>query len=494
MIYDNIKKQYIKGKGVRLIILKARQQGASTLVSGIIFTQTVTNENINSAVVAHDAESTSKLFDMYKLFYDQLSDDLKPTLKANNAKILEFDKEQGGLKSSIRCLTAGTKTVGRSATIHKLHASEFAFWQGSILDTWSGLIQAVPNTPESVVVIESTANGFNEFQELWEKAVNGENDFFPLFIPWTALDEYRIKDSSFEPKEDERILAKQFNLDNEQLAWRRWCIKNNCMNDLNKFKQEYPITAEEAFISTGECYFDLQAIIDRATRLKETPPLSQGYFEYDKVCDRFGNVTLNNIKWQDAPNGYIKIYMPPEKNVCYSIGGDTAGEGNDHYTAEVIDCNNLAQMAELNKQKMDEDTYSEQCVCLAKYYNEALIAIETNFNAYIVHLIAKLGYTRQYVAENPTDAQYTKFSDKFGFKTTVASRPVILSEFKIIFNQNTGVINSKELLAEMRTFVLSESGRRYEAMIGKHDDRVMAMAIAYFCRHQANTPNGMFKL
>jgi hypothetical protein len=496
LVYSAIKKQYAVGNGVRIIILKARQEGVSTLVGAEIFTETITDFNINSVIVAHDSESTSKLFDMYKLFYNQLSDDLRPSLKANNAKILEFDKEKGhGLKSSIRCLTSGTSTVGRGSTIHKLHASEFAFWPGDIFGTWSGLIQAVPNTPDSVIIIESTANGFNEFQQFWQNAQTGKNDFYPLFIPWTALDEYRIKDPTLEPTEEEETLIKKFGVDKEQLAWRRWCIKNNCMGDINKFKQEYPITADEAFISTGKCYFNISQINDRINELQDGEPIKQGCFTYEKFVNQYGDVWLEKINWLEDKNGLIKIYKEPIKDKRYAFGVDPSGEGSDNNICIGLDAATCEQVAELSKEKMSEDDLVEQIACLSKYYNDGLIAIETNFNAYLVQLLAKIADTKQFIRENPPDAKRTHKTDRYGFKTTSASRPVILSAFRVIFNEQPEVTMSVELLREMLTFVLNETGRRYEAMQGKHDDRVLAFAIALECRKQVlNTNIGVVRI
>ena len=228
---------------------------------------------------------------MYKLFYEKLPMELKPSLKANNAQVLEFDKQDGnGLKSNIRCMTAGSSGVGRGSTIHNLHLSEFAFWSGNKLETYAGLIQAVPNTPNTMVVIESTANGFNEFQELWQMAERGENDFEPVFIPWFALSEYRIKTMPLDYDSNELVLKTKFNVDDEQLAWRRWCIKNNCGGDLNKFRQEYPSTPQEAFVSTGECYFNVEDIVDRMTHIRV--PLKKGYFGYTKEFTANGEAQL----------------------------------------------------------------------------------------------------------------------------------------------------------------------------------------------------------
>ena len=210
--------------------------------------------------------------------YDELPEPMKPEKKKSNAKELVFDKDDGkGLKSKIKCFTAGGKGVGRSDTINNLHLSELAFWQGDKKVTMTGLLQAVPNTPDTMIAIESTANGFEYFKELWDDAVAGKNDFVPIFIGWNELQEYKMPYTGFELTKEEKELQKTYGLTLEQLTWRRWCIANNCGNDIEQFKQEYPINPEEAFISTGKCYFDKQNIINRIQEVKDIKPVKNKY-------------------------------------------------------------------------------------------------------------------------------------------------------------------------------------------------------------------------
>ena len=210
-------------------------------------------------------------------FQDNLPDELKPQIKKSNAKELVFDNDNGtGLKGTIKCMTAGTSGVGRSDTFDNLHLSELAFWQGDVTATLTGLFQAVPNLPDTMIIIESTANGYEKFKELWDQAVNGDNDFIPLFVAWFELPEYSMPYSGFKLTKEEEELKELYNLTNDQLEWRRWCIRNNCQGDIDQFKQEYPSNPEEAFLSTGQCIFDKEAIIER---LRHVPkPIKQGYF------------------------------------------------------------------------------------------------------------------------------------------------------------------------------------------------------------------------
>ena len=261
-LYNALGEQHRQGKPQRAIVLKARQMGFSTLTEGVIFKKTATNFNVKAGIVTHEATATSNLFNMFKRFYDNLPEELKPTIKRSNAKELIFDNDEGtGLKSTIKCMTAGNGRIGRSDTFQYVHVSEYAFWEGDKKATLGGLLQAVPYDIDTIVIIESTANGFDEFKELWDDAVAGNNDFVPVFCAWWEQDEYRLPYDGFELTQEEVELKKTYNLDNEQLAWRRWCIKNNCNGSLDLFHQEYPSCPEEAFIASGNCVFDKEKII-----------------------------------------------------------------------------------------------------------------------------------------------------------------------------------------------------------------------------------------
>lgn len=475
--YNTIKKLKEAGKPVRIIILKARQMGFSTETEAILFKETVTKTNINTAIVAHKEDSTANLFNMSKLMYNELPDAIKPEKKKSNAKELVFNnKEENGLNSKIKCMTAGGESIGRSDTINNLHLSEFAFWQGDKKKTLLGLLQAVPNNPDTIVVIESTANGYEYFKEMWDNAVAGKNDFTPLFIGWNELKEYQMPYTGFELTKEEQELQKLYMLTLEQLSWRRWCIANNCGGDIEQFKQEYPINPEEAFLSTGKCYFDKLNIVKRIQELRDVKPIMQGYFTYD-----YDEISISNIQWVEDKEGPIKIYENPKKNYPYVLSGDTAGEGSDYFTGHALDNTNGRQVAVL-KQEFDEISYTRQMYCLGKYYNNALIGIEANYTTYPIQELQRLKYPKQFVRKK--EDKYTKNIEKsYGFKTTPVTRPLILAILQTIIKELIDLIVDRDTLQEALTFIKNEKGRP-EAQQGYHDDLVMALAIAYYIREQ----------
>ena len=475
-LYDIIKGQKQAKKPVRVIILKARQMGFSTLTESILFKETVTRFNRRTGIITHKATATSNLFNMSKLMYECLPDDMKPSVKRSNAQELIFDNDTGtGLKSKIKCMTAGSSGVGRSDTFDNLHLSELAFWEGDVTATLTGLFQAVPNLPDTMIIIESTANGFEKFKELWEQAVNGESDFIPLFVAWHEMPEYSMPYSGFKLTAEEEELKELYNLTNDQLEWRRWCIRNNCQNDIDQFKQEYPSNPEEAFISTGSCIFDKDAVINR---LRYVPkPIKQGYFVYNEENAR-RNI-MSDIKWVSDKKGCIKIFKLPNMPAFtqYCIGGDTAGDTRgDEFSSDVVDARSLEQVATLTMQT-DEDLYAKQMYCLGMYYGWALMAIETNYSTYPQKKLEELGYPKFYVREvvDRFDKSVTK---QFGFNTNKKTKPLMLANLVELVREHTDIFNDEKTLRQMLTFVKKDGGKQ-EAEDGYHDDKVMSIAIAH---------------
>lgn len=485
-LYQTLLKQKKAGRPQRVIILKARQMGFSTLAEAMIFTRTVRRRNVNSLIVAHREDSTGNLFKMSRLFLERLPEEDRPMVKNSNARELVFENPsrdmaqkaaEPGLMSRIRCNTAGSDGLGRSDTLHNVHASEFAFWKGDKAAIWVGIMQAVPSRKDTMVIVESTANGFDEFHRMWEQAVRGESDFEPLFFPWFENREYRMKVSpGTEWTQAERDMAEEYGLDEQQLQWRRWCIQNNCAGDEIRFKQEYPACPDEAFVTGGQHVFDNELAALQRSRAPE--PEDRGDFAYERGEDP---TVITGIRWQSRREGLIRIYEKPVKGRPYVIGGDTAGTGGDWFTAQVLDNTSGRQVAVLRHQ-FDEDLYARQLYCLGLFYNGALVGVETNYSTYPVRMLEMMGYPKQYVREKVDD--FTgELQTAYGFATTSRTRPLIVAGLVQAFREEPGLVVDKETLGEMLSFQYNEK-RRPEAIRGEHDDLVMALAIAHYIRSQ----------
>lgn len=493
-LYQLIQELEDRGLPVRILVLKARQMGFSTLIEGLNFWDAATSFNCQCMVVAHQEESTKALFAMTKRYYDLLPDVVKPMRKASNGWELEFaapskaPKGTLGLDSAIRVATAGGRGIGRGFTLKRLHLSEFAFWPGDKIDTLLGLMQTLPYEPGTAAFIESTANGFDQFKDMWDEAeeafAKGEWDgWIPFFAAWHEMSEYRkTPETGFQRTEEEEALAQTYGLDDEQLAWRRWCIKVNCGGDSNRFRQEYPASPQEAFVASGTCIFDQDAIILWLEQLKGQEA-RRGRFAY-----RYDGQRIEDILWEDAKDGEIVMYQPPVDGVPYVIGGDTAGESggewSDYFVGQVLDNTTGAQVARL-RGRLDEDEYARQLYCLGMTYNRALIGVEINFSTHPVKELDRLDYPNQYVREM-TDTYTGRLKKAYGWKTDPITRPDLIANLKEVARDHLELIRDEETLKEMLSFAKNERGRP-EALPGKHDDTVMALGIAHKIRGQEST-------
>nr|DAR49000.1 MAG TPA: Terminase large subunit [Caudoviricetes sp.] len=492
--YAAIKQDFQAGKPMRYIILKARQMGFSTLTEAFLFYLTANQFYTGSLIIAHITESTNNLYGMFKTFLDNIPVQIRPMTRNQNAREITFENptldpieklQNPGLGSYIKVSTAGSDGVGRGSTIRNVHISEYAFWPANTKkEVLTGILQAVPNEPKTFVAIESTANGFDHFKELWDQAVAGESGFTPLFFAWYELPEYTIPYDGFELTEEEKQLQSAYNLTLDQLTWRRWCIKTNCSGDVDLFRQEYPSCPEEAFLMTGRPVFDNEKVMARIRELTDHKPERIGRFEYKTYINpRFGElIDDSSIKFVDDPRGEIVIYQSPIPLCPYVLGGDTAGDGSDYFTGHILDNTTGAQVARYREQKTDEGLYTAQMYCLGKWYNTALIGLEVNFSTYPVKELQRLRYPRQYVRES-VDKITKDYADKYGFNTNSATRPVIVANLVTIMRESPELVNDLDTLREMLVFVKNDKGRP-EAAEGEHDDLIMGLAIAHQIRPQ----------
>ena len=236
----------------------------------------------------------------------------------------------------------------------------------------------------------------------------------------------------------------------------------------------------------GKTVFDARAIQARLDTIPK--PMKTGYFVYD-----YDGLKMTNIKWVNDRDGYIHIYQVPNvpEMTEYCIGGDTAGEGSDYFVADVLDAKTGQQVAKLRHQ-FDADQYTRQMYCLGKYYKDALIGIEANFDSYPLMELQRLGYPKQYT-RTQQDTYTGKTEKRFGFKTTSLTRPTIISRLIEIVREHCETINSKDTLEELLTIIRNEKGR-IEAPQGGHDDQMMSLAIAHHIREQVVFPSEVIEV
>jgi len=253
-IHDIAERQLKDIGKVRIIVLKGRQQGMSTYIEGRFYWKVTHRRGVRAFILTHEQKATENLFEMASRYHDLAMPEVRPTTGASNAKELLFSRLDSGYKVG----TAGSKGTGRSSTIQFFHGSEAAFWPNAA-DHATGIMQAIPDEPDTEVFLESTAYGpGNYFHTQWVKAENGETDYIAVFIPWFWQDEYkRPVPAGFDMTDEEINLLKLFSKEGltlEHLVWRRHKIAELDDNGGGEFlfKQEYPFTAAEAFQTSGE--------------------------------------------------------------------------------------------------------------------------------------------------------------------------------------------------------------------------------------------------
>ena len=494
IVMEKIKQCEKEKKLKRFIVLKARQMGLSTLFEGLIFHDTANNPFRNSLIIAHEEPASVNLFNMSKLYYENLPDVIRPMKKYSNGKVLSFEnptidekeKENNpGLRSKITIATAGSGEVGRSATINNLHASEVAFFPDA-KQTMLGLLQSVPDELNTLVVLESTANGVGDwFHEMWQKAVKGENDFIPIFLPWFIDPLYTRPFHSDEEREQfideinlvtydangnelhtyEYELMNKFNLTYEQLNWRRFTIANKCQGDESLFMQEYPATPEEAFISSGRPKFSINALKKYQTITK--PPIRRGYLRTDEN---------GKIIFIDDPNGYISIWKEPEPETFYCIGADVAeGLIKGDYSCACVGDSDFDVVAMWHGH-IDPDMFGMELIKLGKYYNYAYIGVENNNHGLTTLSIMKreeywnLFFTKTYDRISDTITQ------KLGWSTNAKTKPLMIDKLAEFIREMYIGIYSDLIISEAFTYIIEDNGKT-NAQTGCHDDTIMACAI-----------------
>lgn len=479
LIYEH---QVSKGKPVRVIWLKARQHGISTYCEGKIFKKTATNPFRNALIIAHEDKATQNLFAMSKLFYESLPPLLRPMKKYSNESALVFENPTNndeekyrnpGLRSKITVATAKNVDTGRSAMIQSLHASEVAFWDNPET-LMLGILQCVPDLPNTEVYIESTANGVGGyFYDLWHKAVKGENDFLPIFLAWFENPEYSTPFESEKAKkafmktldDEEKALYREFKLTPEQLHWRRRCIANKCNGSIEQFHQEYPSTPEEAFIASGRPKFNQQSL--KKYREKQEKPIMKGYLE---IKDK-------QLKFIEDSSGYINIWKMPQPNKFYVVGADVSeGLATSDYSCAVVLDEDFDLVASWYGH-IDPDLFGDELVKLGMFYNEAYLGIESNNHGLTtIKSVLRKEYWNIYYQKS-YDKIDEKITKKIGWNTNRRTKPIMINALAEYIREMWLGIKWDTLISECFTYIIEEDGST-NAQIGSHDDTVIATAIA----------------
>lgn len=467
-------RQIAEGKPIRIIILKARQMGISTLIDAYILWRELRQGNVNALEIAHEKDAAAHILDINKFAVENFPPWFVAVLQIDtglfNKTEVKFDHNNALLNIS----SADSKEPGRSRTIHYLHLSEVAFYPpGSTIvrSAFSG----VPDHPGSIIFLESTGNGpAGFFYNHYTAAKNGKNDYIPVFFPWFYHEEYRMKvPDGVEVECPPRIHQFYMDglIDDEQLYWRQHIIANKFEGNEANFLAENPEFEEDAWFTEAANLFDTSALYER---LKHLPAYDAGF--------------LVDGVFQPQPQERLHIYKYPEKGRVYVIGADvgsgvTVNRVGDGSSADVLDAETGEQVAHLYV-VAEPTLYAADLLQLGRFYHDAMIAPEVTggHGLSVVNWLRDNGYTNLYL-RRVFDKISQQHVHRLGWDTTKSTRPFMINHLRAAWRNGEVVVNEESTIREMLTFV--KNGDKFEAAPGAKDDRVMSLAIANMVRKDA---------
>lgn len=494
-VYNSKMIQRKRGFPVRIITLKARQEGVSTGEAADTFEDVNRRKNRMACLISADTDSTDKVFKMVRRFQQYMPRNLKIPTEYSNRKEITYKHPHC---SSILCQTAGKDVLGRGGTTHRVHATELAFWNNAA-DQLSGLLQEVPSSPETEVHIESTAFGTTgEFHDRYMNAIKRRrarpddyNCELPIFLPWFIFPEYRMAIppeyhfspySDHETYGDEVYLIKNFNCTTEQLYWRRWKIDNDFGCFLSRFMQEYPATVREAFQGTGRMVFlpsSIDGLEEHCRDNEGKPKKAIAYVEFEKVDGQIISRNVNKRencwaiwRWPEPYNRYANFGDPAE--------GILAERSNprsepDRSVAGVLERDNLVLVATYYGRPGTIE-FGDQMLYASIFYNYAWSSPEINsIGQSVLDTYKRASYSKIFSRKHHEEQLVTEDSSMLGWKTTTKTRKPMIADLDQVLREGELIVHDIRFVDELRKFVYGPDGKP-QADNNYHDDCVFALA------------------
>lgn len=490
--------QRLAGEPLRLIMLKARQWGGSTLVlMYMAWIQCCLRRNWHSLICAHVKDTSATIRAMYVKMLDAYPPELweedaapvfRPFERSINTRVIPGRDCRVTLASSER------QDAVRGTDFAMAHLSEVAFWCDSAQRSPESFIQAVcggiARVECSMIVLESTANGVgNYFHSEWMRSKRGESDKIALFVPWYEIDIYAS------PVTDAAALWESMDA-YERSLWERGCTLEQIQWYHDKRREyasaaqmaaEFPSDDVEAFTSTSRSVFALDAV----ERLREgcCDPVVVGDL-VTSVPSGYGSLDIK--EFCHDPLGRLKVWRFPEKSgrgycryVCaVDIGGRS--EKSDFSVIAVLDTLTPDGRPEVVAQwrgHLDHDLLTWKAAAIAQWYDEALLVIESNTletedgdNSLFALTELNLVYRNLYyrvARDRLTLAPETRM----GFHTNRSTKAMVITRL-IGAVRDCAYIERDTLACDELALYECDSSGRYAARPGHHDDILMTRAIA----------------
>ena len=481
---NEVEYQHNQGKPIRIIVLKGRQLGISTITEGLLFLWCFMFPGSNSLVMSKDREGSENLFEMTKLMWDLWPYRSLFTTTRSSTRRLSWAETL----SNFRVESAKGREVGRGSTLQAVHASEVAFWDNAE-DLMPSLMNAIPNRHGTIVILESTANGVGGFfYDEWMKAVRGESEYTALFFPWFKHYDYKIRRTTLTREQctpKEKDMAERYGLTLGQLAWRRRQIR--LMNgDEDMFAQEYPCTWMEAFLSTGDNVFPLEALSDcylppGDEYMGKVVGMSRGFLINDNGQLRFMKDFSGNLKVFKMPD--------PKKRYKYVVAADPSRTTTgDPCCIQVLNRTTMEQVAVWHGH-LTTDDLAEQIANLGYWYNNATVNVEINGGgAGVIAVLIHMKYPWIWKWRRP-DRPLNRLGNVFGWSTNMMTKPWGIGQMQHYLTKRSLIIHDDRTFNEMMEYTLLDGVEMGPASSSGTDDTVMALMIALMTNITEDAPN-----
>lgn len=495
-----LEKDRQEGKPLRMIMLKARQWGGSTLIQMYMaWIQSYHRRNWHSLICAHVKDTAATIRGMYSKVLSHYPEELwdgdeRP--RFGNYERSANVREIAGRGCRVTIGSSENQEAVRGADYAMAHLSEVAFWNDSAAKSPDKFIRAICGAiamaPLSLVVMESTANGVgNYFHQEWCRSKAGKSDKRAVMVPWYEIEIYRQPLTRKElPKlwesmdEYERALWDK-GLTLEMINWyHHKRLEYPCHSMM---QAEYPTDDTEAFVNTGHNIFANEHI--EALRSGCRPPKLTGEVEGESSN---GPEMLRGARLRQSSTGKLKVWDEPEAGnnsyiVAVDIGGRTAG--SDWSVIAVI--NNRGENPSIAAQwrgHTDHDHLTWKSAAIARWYNNALLVIESNTletenteGDNSLYVLSKLrDHYRNLYIRGDNDGQS---GGKVGFHTNRSTKSLVINDLIARVRDRGYTERDTDACDEMAVYELKATGT-YGAKAGYHDDILMTRAIGLYVARQ----------
>ena len=391
-VYEHhLKPAWEKREALALLVLKTRRVGMTTEFAAWLYHKIRWYRGQNCYMVANDDPTLAEIFQMVHRFHEHLPEDFMPPVDRKNTEQLSYSPPWD---SSIRARIAKYGEVGRGTTLHHVLLDEIAFYPdpATIL---LGVLDAVPRTSASSLIMSSTANGAETwFEAVWDefsRTPQGEEGFGgrkwqTVFLAWYMNPYNRIPVRSISTLSDEEgALVEAYHLTREQVAWRRATIREYERLfpgvGKRKFQQENPSSVQEAFILAGDCIFpeDCLAHLKR----QERPP-SHAYSLHQTGTWKHTMLEVKDMSTRDLTRGTVVVWEPPRRGYQYALGVDVGlGVGGDDSAVVVLRYPGFVQVACYNDNVTAPKQYAYLVGAIADWYGRGsqdypIVTVELN--------------------------------------------------------------------------------------------------------------------